>query len=460
MTKLTLTIVLVSLLVVVVTSLLANFFIENKFRSYIKNRLDNTALDIVGTISRQYDKASGSWDAAAVHAIGMSLLYEGFIIRVSDADGNVVWDAETCDMTLCTAVLDDISHRMTVKYPKNDSVITSKVFDAMNGGENIGTVNVKYLGPYFFNEGDFNFLDALNKILILTAFFTLFVSILAGFWIARRLSRPILITAETARKISEGDYEVRIKEETNTKELDQLIGAINQLGESLKNQEDLRKQLTADVAHELRTPITTAQTHLEAMIEGCWEPTKDRLQSCYDEMTRISRLVRDLENLAKVESGNSKLDRSMISLMELSNNVVLNFEAELKNKDLRTSVEGSDSMIFADKYRIEQVLMNLMSNAIKYTLEGGNINIRISESETSVIFEFEDNGIGIPEEELPLIFERFYRADKSRNRMTGGSGIGLAIVRSIVAAHGGTVEVKSRLNSGTCFTLTFPKTSI
>ncbi|MFA7651191.1 MAG: HAMP domain-containing protein, partial [Synergistaceae bacterium] len=290
MTKLTLTIVLVSLLVVVVTSLLANFFIENKFRSYIKNRLDNTALDIVGTISRQYDKASGSWDAAAVHAIGMSLLYEGFIIRVSDADGNVVWDAETCDMTLCTAVLDDISHRMTVKYPKNDSVITSKVFDAMNGGENIGTVNVKYLGPYFFNEGDFNFLDALNKILILTAFFTLFVSILAGFWIARRLSRPILITAETARKISEGDYEVRIKEETNTKELDQLIGAINQLGESLKNQEDLRKQLTADVAHELRTPITTAQTHLEAMIEGCWEPTKDRLQSCYDEMTRISRL--------------------------------------------------------------------------------------------------------------------------------------------------------------------------
>ncbi|MDD2351574.1 MAG: HAMP domain-containing sensor histidine kinase, partial [Synergistaceae bacterium] len=300
----------------------------------------------------------------------------------------------------------------------------------------------------------------LNKILILTAFFTLFVSILAGFWIARRLSRPILITAETARKISEGDYEVRIKEETNTKELDQLIGAINQLGESLKNQEDLRKQLTADVAHELRTPITTAQTHLEAMIEGCWEPTKDRLQSCYDEMTRISRLVRDLENLAKVESGNSKLDRSMISLMELSNNVVLNFEAELKNKDLRTSVEGSDSMIFADKYRIEQVLMNLMSNAIKYTLEGGNINIRISESETSVIFEFEDNGIGIPEEELPLIFERFYRADKSRNRMTGGSGIGLAIVRSIVAAHGGTVEVKSRLNSGTCFTLTYPKTSI
>ena len=150
----------------------------------------------------------------------------------------------------------------------------------------------------------------------------------------------------------------------------------------------------------------------------------------------------------------------MISLKELSNNAVLNFEAELKNKELRMSVEGSDSRIFADKYRIDQVLMNLMSNAIKYTPEGGNIDIRISETEDSVILEFEDNGIGIPEEELPLIFERFYRADKSRNRMTGGSGIGLAIVRSIIAAHGGTVEVRSSLNSGTCFTLTFPKTSI
>lgn len=460
MTKLTLTIVLVSLLVVAVTSLLANFFIENKFKSYIQNRLENTAQEIVGTISRQYDKASGRWDAAGVHSIGMSLLYDGFIIRVTDAAGNVVWDAETCDMTLCTAVLDDITHKMAGRYPHNDGALTSKVFDAMNGSEKIGTVNVKYPGPYFFSEGDFNFLDALNKILILTAIFTLFVSVLAGFYIARRLSRPILTTAETARKISQGDYEVRISDETNTIELDRLIGAINQLGESLKNQENLRKQLTADVAHELRTPITTAQTHLEAMIEGCWEPTKERLQSCYDEMTRISRLVRDLESLAKVESGNSKLDKSMISLMELSNNAVLDFEAELKNKDLRTSVEGSDSKIFADKYRIDQVLMNLMSNAIKYTPEGGSINIRIREKGDSVLLEFEDNGIGIPEEELPLIFERFYRADKSRNRMTGGSGIGLAIVRSIVSAHGGTVEVRSRLNSGTCFTLTFPKTSI
>ena len=177
-------------------------------------------------------------------------------------------------------------------------------------------------------------------------------------------------------------------------------------------------------------------------------------------MTRISRLVRDLENLAKVEGGNSKLDKSLINLMELSNNAVLNFETELKNKDLKTSLEGSDSRIFADKDRINQVLMNLMSNAVKYTSEGGSINIRIKESDDFVILDFEDNGIGIPEEELPLIFERFYRADKSRNRMTGGSGIGLTIVRSIVAAHGGTVEVKSRLNSGTCFTLTFPKTSI
>ena len=458
--QLSLAIALVVLLTVALISFLSNYLIQDQFKSYLATQQQKAAEQIVESIGIQYDPVAGTWDADFVHTIGMNALYDGYIVKLTDLSGKTVWDAETCDMTLCTAVLDDITHKMAGRYPHNDGALTSKVFDAMNGSEKIGTVNVKYPGPYFFSEGDFNFLDALNKILILTAIFTLFVSVLAGFYIARRLSRPILTTAETARKISQGDYEVRISDETNTIELDRLIGAINQLGESLKNQENLRKQLTADVAHELRTPITTAQTHLEAMIEGCWEPTKERLQSCYDEMTRISRLVRDLENLAKVEGGNSKLDKSLINLMELSNNAVLNFETELKNKDLKTSLEGSDSRIFADKDRINQVLMNLMSNAVKYTSEGGSINIRIKESDDFVILDFEDNGIGIPEEELPLIFERFYRADKSRNRMTGGSGIGLAIVRSIVAAHGGTVEVKSRLNSGTCFTLTYPKTSI
>jgi signal transduction histidine kinase len=174
-------------------------------------------------------------------------------------------------------------------------------------------------------------------------------------------------------------------------------------------------------------------------------------------MARISKLVYDLENLAKVESNNLKLDKTQINLLDLSGKMIGNFETELKNKNLNFAVIGGCPDILADKDRINQVLMNLISNAVKYTPDGGEIRITISETEDSAVFSIEDNGTGIPEEEVPHIFERFYRADKSRNRMTGGSGIGLAIVKSIVTAHGGSVDVQSRLGKGSCFMITLPK---
>lgn len=139
--------------------------------------------------------------------------------------------------------------------------------------------------------------------------------------------------------------------------------------------------------------------------------------------------------------------------------MINNFETELKNKNLQFTVIGDRPNIFADRERINQVLMSLISNAVKYTPDGGEIKITILEAEDSVIFSIEDNGIGIPGSEIPYIFERFYRADKSRNRMTGGSGIGLAIVKSIVEAHGGIIDVESRLSRGSCLIITLPKSN-
>jgi signal transduction histidine kinase len=167
-------------------------------------------------------------------------------------------------------------------------------------------------------------------------------------------------------------------------------------------------------------------------------------------------LVRDIESLAKVESGNLKLDKAPVNLRELAEKTLRSFETEAADKKLRLSVEGSCPEIGADRDRIRQVLVNLLSNAVKYTPPGGAIRIVLSERDDSVLLAVEDNGIGIPEEELPLIFERFYRADKSRNRMSGGSGIGLAIVRSIVTAHGGKVEAGNRSGGGSRFQVSLP----
>lgn len=455
-TKLSLTIAFVSLLTIALISLLSNFLIQDQFKGYIISKQKNATKEIVATLSQHYNKTTGEWDTDFVHTIGMNALYNGYIVKVYDLKNNTVWDAQACDMTSCNNIMDDISHRMMTQYPLINGKFTSTDFQIKLENETIGTANISFYGPFFLSENDFRFLNSLNTILIFISMFSLVFSVVIGFFMAKRISHPILKTIGVTKQISDGEYDVRIEEETNTKEINELIQSINHLANSLGNQENLRKQLTSDVAHELRTPLTTLQTHIEAMVEGIWEPDQERLQSCYDETVRLGKLVKELESLARVDYNNLKLEKEQVNLLKIVKTVLLNFEAELKNKAMSVSISGFCSDIFADKDRISQVVINLLSNAIKYTSHGGNIDINLSETDKSITFSIQDNGSGIPSEELPFIFERFYRADKSRNRKTGGTGIGLAIVKSIVTAHGGTVEVNSVLNEGSCFEITLP----
>lgn len=457
--KLSFTIAVVVLLTVASISILANFFIGNQFRDYIKDQQEKTTLEIVRNISKQYDDNLKSWDVDFVHTIGMNALNDGYIVKVYNLQNEIVWDAEACDMSLCEEVIDEISHRMLLEYPDMKGEYKTEKFSALQGNQLVGNITISYFGPYFLSEADFQFLDSLNKILIGIGIFSLFLAVIAGIIFANRLSRPILETIGAAKQISDGNYEVRIGEKTNTKEINDLIDSVNQLAGTLESQEMLRRRLTADMAHELRTPLTSVQTHLEAMIEGVWEPTKDRLQSCYDEMTRITKLVGDMESLAKLENDIIKLDKSAVNLFELSKKTIGNFEPEIAAKNQQVTLTGACSDILADQDRINQVLINLLSNGIKYTPIGGKIWISLDETDNSVEISVKDTGTGIAENEIPFIFERFYRGDKSRNRMTGGTGIGLAIVKSIIIAHEGNITVESKLGEGSNFTITLPKSS-
>jgi signal transduction histidine kinase len=225
----------------------------------------------------------------------------------------------------------------------------------------------------------------------------------------------------------------------------------------LLEQENLRKRLTADMAHELRTPLAAVAAHLEAMADGIWEPSADRLNGCREEILRITALVRDLQELARIDGANLKLSRSETDLLELAATVAKNFEAETAKKKLTVSVGGDACQVSADKDRVSQVLTNLISNAVSYTPDAGHICITTKSDGAGGVIEVCDDGIGIEPEELPFIFERFYRADKSRNRRTGGAGIGLAIAKSIVDAHKGTIGVSSEPGKGTRFIVTLPK---
>lgn len=455
--RLTLSITFVTLISITIISSFSIYFVDQQFKNYIVRQEAISINEIAANLSQQYNTQSNAWDINYVHTIGMYALYDGYIIKVFDQNNNSVWDAEKWDMTKCIEVKDSITHLMLTKFPLSKGKFSSKDFPITLSGQKIGTVNITYFGPYFFNANDFRFLTELFTALISVAVVSLLLSMLIGYYSARRISQPILQTIDATGQISQGDYEIRIDEKSNVKEVDELIKSVNHLAGSLGKQENLKKQLTSDVAHELRTPLTTLQTHMEAMIEGVWDPTIERLQSCHDEILRITKIVKDLESLEIVENGNLVLEKTDINLNDVVFVALKNFEMQLSQKRMTIQVEGKSPVISADMGRISQVVINLLNNAIKYTHDGGEIRVTLSESQENVVMQIQDNGVGISSEELPYIFERFYRADKSRNRMTGGSGIGLTIVKSIILAHDGVVEVQSEQGKGSVFTVTLPK---
>ncbi|MGN0806724.1 MAG: sensor histidine kinase, partial [Candidatus Coproplasma sp.] len=245
------------------------------------------------------------------------------------------------------------------------------------------------------------------------------------------------------------------KGKVGTAELKELSVAINNMAEQIEKQETLRKQLTSDVAHELRTPLSSVSAQLEMILDGVFEPSEERLNGISEEVNRLSVLVSDLEKLQQIE--NNVLERAETDLFDLARSTVNLFEAEINRNDLTCTVTGNSVKVYADERKIQQVITNLLSNAVKYSHEGGAIEIDVQDGGDCAVLSVRDYGIGISEEDQKLIFERFYRTDKSRNRKTGGVGIGLTIASEIVKAHGGKIEVESLEGKGTLFTVTIPK---
>lgn len=453
--KLSLTFAMVVLFTVALLALLSNLFINSEFKKYIAAQQEQSARDIVALIGAQYGGA-GSWDLGMVNSIGLKAMEAGFIVTVYDNEQNILWDAIQCDMAGCMKVINNIEARMRQQYPHMKGEFTSRDYTIMRQGVAVGTAKISYYGPYFLSDNDSNFLRSLNTVSFSVGLTCLILSIAVGLYMSKRISEPISKAASAARRMSNGDYTEHIEAENDTAELTELVDSVNHLSKVLSYQESLRKQLTADVSHELRTPVTSMQTHLEAMLDGIWEPTRERLESCYEEAARIGSLVKDLEALARIEADGFSLNKDWISLKKLWSKTINIFELELEDKNLSVTLDGDAREIFADEERIQQVAVNLLSNAIKYTPDGGIINITLTETKYHVLFSVADDGIGIPGNEIPFIFERFYRAEKSRNRKMGGAGIGLAIVKSIVLAHGGEVKADSFPDKGSVFTVTLP----
>lgn len=453
--QLSLTILAVLLIAVALISTASNWFINREFEDYIARQEHERSESIVSDLRLQYDETIGGWDASFLHTIGMYSLYDGYILKIYGADGSMLWDAENHDMTLCSQIMDEISIRM--EEAKQYGGFVTNTYAINEGGQALGSVSITYYGPFFFTENDYLFIKTLNTVLLSIGLLSAVFAVLAGSLLARRIAQPVAKTAYIASQIAKGDCGIRFESTPRTRELAEMARSINQLAEALSTQESLRKRLTADVAHELRTPLSAVSSHLEAMIEGIWEPTPQRLQSCREEIKRLGTLVADLERLASIEDGNLKLNKTRLDLYETGQTAMQSLEARAREKGLSLALEGEPVYVEADRERILQVALNLLNNAINYTPPYGNVTMEIKQGEHSGVLCIKDNGIGISEAELPFIFERFYRTDRSRNRKTGGTGIGLTIAKSIVEAHGGRIIAKSQEGEGSCFAVELPK---
>lgn len=457
--KLSMAFLLFALVLFVLIGVFANFIMEKQFEAYIVRELEQTVRDKVGQVSARF-KSAEDYNTSAIEDIGVNALSEGFMLRVTSAGGAVVFDAWEHNNGFCSEMLEHMAMNMESYRKSFQGAYQEETYPIEAGGNPAGSVIVGYYGPYFYSDTDIQFLQGLNGFLLVTAGISLVVCLLLGAFMAKRLTQPIAGVIAAAGRIARGDLGSRVAQEPGTREFAELTASINSMAEELSDQALLRKRLTEDIAHELRTPLATLQSHMEAMIDGVWEPETRRLVSCHEEILRLSKLVGELETLSRYDGERLELRKERFDLSELIGRILMNFENEFQSKGVALEYAGGEVYLEADRDKISQVLVNLISNALKYTPRGGNVLIAAAESPGGVAVSVRDTGIGIAESDLPYIFERFYRTDRSRSRATGGSGIGLTIARSIVEAHGGTLRAESEVGGGSAFTLFLPKGSV
>ena len=306
---------------------------------------------------------------------------------------------------------------------------------------------------------ELSFISYLTRYTLYGALIMIAIACGLGYVVAGRLSRPVIRAIERTKSIARGEYDAgEATEPVGVRELDALTRGVEDLGRSLAGQEKLRRRLMVDVAHELRTPLTVVRTQIEAIADGILEPSQERLSLCVSEMQRLADLIGSIEVLTRLEGETLAIHTESTSMKEFLGPVVESFRPVFGKSGIELDAEleeGCVCRIDRDKFR--HVVDNLLSNALRYTDEGGRVSISLKKTQEGVLLSVSDTGIGIAEKDLPNIFERFYRADESRARVTGGSGVGLAIVKATVDAHGGEITVKSRKGEGSTFVITLPE---
>ena len=322
----------------------------------------------------------------------------------------------------------------------------------MMGG---GAGNGLMFGQY--TQDALNFLDSLTRTLWLVGLAGVALALVLGWLFTRQIVAPVAEVSSAARRIAGGDLSGKVTAR-GAEELTDLGHSFNAMAGELTRDREMRQNMVADIAHELRTPLSVLRANIEAMQDGVLEPTADNLASLHQETAVLARLIDDLRILSMAESGQLKYHFEKTDLSALCARIIGGMRALFASKDIALTYEAPARVpeVNIDADRIEQVLRNLLNNAHRYTPEGGAVTVKVAAEGGSLVVSVQDTGPGIGPEDLQKVFNRFYRVDPSRARRTGGSGLGLAIVKQLVEAHCGEVRAESTPGQGSTFSFRLP----
>lgn len=455
--KLIISFTLIMIATILSIKLFVNTIFKDSFEKYVddSNKVEVNHL-IEFDLKNLY--TNESWNTEFIENLGIEAIRKGIAIEIYDKNNNKVWSVFEDEKVLSDKTLNDISKNMKSIEKQWDNYFEELKVDINDDEGNI-LVGYAYIGHYastYYMENDVEFFNAINRIIIIIGVISISSIIIISIIISRSIAKPISKVSKMTKYIGEGNYKNKLNYKSNIMEIDDLINSINKLSNELNDQENLRKQLTGDIAHELRTPLTSIKGHLDAIIVGIWEPTNERLNSINEEVKRITNLVDELRKLAKFDSGKDNLNKEIVNLKNYIKSIAYNYEGKALEKNIVVKYQLENIEALIDKEKFAQVIINILSNAIKYNNGNNEIYIKVFKKNNSINISIKDSGIGIPKSEYKNIFERFYRLDKSRGSNEKGAGVGLTIAKSIVNAHGGEIEVYSEINNGSEFIISLP----
>jgi two-component system, OmpR family, sensor histidine kinase BaeS len=435
--------VLVSILALSAAFLLRTLIIKD-FGRYMDGETQDRVQHVVAILEGSYG-ARGIWEPDSLRHDIVWALMMGLEVRVLDANGGLLRDTlstvEALPVEMKVRVLDVTDYEPSVKTAEYI------VYPLFFKGDEIGRVEVRSIRP----AREAFFISASNRFLLYTVVALGVSVLLLGIYAARRLTRPIKELSDATSEIAFGNLGRRVNAEEGPLEIASLANNFNRMADSLEAQEKLRRRLVSSAAHELRTPLTIISGELEGMIDGVLPINREGLQSMHDEAARLTAILNAVDDLTRAETAVLNLCYEEINLKSHLTAIVGRFERLFHEKNALLLLDCPDGLILkADPDRLSQIMINLISNAYKAIPIGGRTTVVASSIDKMIRITVSDNGVGISETEMPNIFERFY---KGKN---GGLGIGLAIVRELVNAHGGTVDVNSVAGEGTSFRITLP----